>query len=64
MIATAKKQLHNAHAFGCGLAVDEEWRCNMSQTAQVNEEISHRVTMLILSITLVLAAMSMGGPLA
>jgi len=36
----------------------------MSQTAQVNEEISHRVTMLILSITLVLAAMSMGGPLA
>lgn len=36
----------------------------MSQTAQVNEEISRRITMLIPSITLVLAAMSMGGPLA
>jgi hypothetical protein len=64
MIETARKQLHNAHAFGCGLAVDEQRRCNMSQTAQVNEEISRRITMLIPSITLVLAAMSMGGPLA
>jgi len=35
----------------------------MSHNNQVNEEISHRVTMLILSITLLLATMSMDGPL-
>lgn len=35
----------------------------MSHDPQVNEEISHRVTMLILSITLVLATLSMEGPL-
>jgi hypothetical protein len=35
----------------------------MSHDPQVNEEISHRVTMLILSVTLVVATMSMDGPL-
>ena len=35
----------------------------MSHDSQVNEEISHRVTMLVLSITLVLATLSMDGPL-
>lgn len=35
----------------------------MSHDNQVNEAISHRVTMLILSVTLVLATMSMDGPL-
>lgn len=35
----------------------------MSHDPQVNEEISHRVTMLVLSVTLVLATLSMDGPL-
>lgn len=35
----------------------------MSHDPQVNEEISHRVTMLILSVTLVVATLSMDGPL-
>ncbi|MBK8162268.1 MAG: hypothetical protein IPK65_03695 [Gammaproteobacteria bacterium] len=35
----------------------------MSHDPQVNEEISHRATMLVLSITLVLATLSMEGPL-
>lgn len=35
----------------------------MSHDPEVNEEISHRVTMLVLSITLVLATLSMEGPL-
>jgi hypothetical protein len=35
----------------------------MSHDPQVNEGISHRITMLILSITLVLATLSMEGPL-
>lgn len=35
----------------------------MSHDSQMNEEISHRATMLVLSITLVLATLSMEGPL-
>ena len=35
----------------------------MSHDTQVNEEIYHRATMLILSVTLVLATLSMEGPL-
>lgn len=35
----------------------------MSHDPQVNEEISHRAAMLVLSITLVLATLSMEGPL-